>query len=158
MTVVNGLHFDLYSAVASAKRGISAVIDFDLTTGENKSFTYCKTTGEASLLIERKQGVLELPIHLAFSRADTTGLIISNESPHPPQTPACNFLLTMTNHLPKVLVSSSLVFCALATSPLFGARSILLTSLFSNVMITPRNYAYSLSMWSSPLATKSVIS
>jgi hypothetical protein len=76
VTVVDGLQFDLYSAVASAKRGISAVIDFDLTTGINKSFTYCKQTGEAFPLIERKQGVLELPMHLALTREDTTGLVI----------------------------------------------------------------------------------
>jgi hypothetical protein len=68
VTVVDGLHFDLYSAVSSAKRGISAVIDFDVNTGENKSFTYCKQTGEAFPLIERKQGVLELPLHLAINR------------------------------------------------------------------------------------------
>jgi hypothetical protein len=33
VTVVDGLHFDLYSAVASAKQGTSAVIDFDMETG-----------------------------------------------------------------------------------------------------------------------------
>ncbi len=74
VTIVEGLHFDLFSAVASAKRGISAVIDSDLTTGENKSFTYCKSTGEVSPLIERKQVVLELPVYLAFFRADTLRL------------------------------------------------------------------------------------
>jgi len=81
VTVVDGLHFDLYSAVASAKRGISAVIDFDIKTGENKSFTYCKMTGNVSPLIERKQGVLELPVHLAFSCNDTNGLIVGNGVP-----------------------------------------------------------------------------
>ncbi len=68
-----------YSAVASAKRGIPAVIDFDITTGANKSFTYCKQTGEAFPLIERKQGVLEIPMHLALTREDTTGLVIRVE-------------------------------------------------------------------------------
>jgi hypothetical protein len=37
VTVVEGLQFDLYSAVAAAKRGTSAVIDIDFMTGENKS-------------------------------------------------------------------------------------------------------------------------
>jgi hypothetical protein len=88
VTVVEGLQFDLYSAVAAAKQGTSAVIDFDLATGENKSFTFCKRTGEASPLIERKQGVLEIPMHLHM--AEAKGLII-NESKtiptiHPPET------------------------------------------------------------------------
>ncbi len=87
VTVVDGLHFDLYSAVASAKRGISAVIDFDLKTGANRSFTYCKQTGEAFPLVERKQGVLELPMHLALNRDDTTGLIISDGHPLCPNQP-----------------------------------------------------------------------
>jgi hypothetical protein len=82
VTVVDGLHFDLYSAVSSAKRGISAVIDFDLKTGANKSFTFCKQTGEVFPLIERKQGVLELPLHLAINRNDTTGLFSGDDQPY----------------------------------------------------------------------------
>ena len=81
VTVVEGLQFDLYSAVAAAKLGTSAVIDFDLASGENKSFTFCKQTGEASPLIERKQGVLEIPMHLHM--AETKGLVL-NESTNPP--------------------------------------------------------------------------
>ena len=37
-TVVEGLQFDLYAAVAAAKRGVSSVIDFDAATGSNKSY------------------------------------------------------------------------------------------------------------------------
>jgi hypothetical protein len=82
VTVVDGLHFDLYSAVSSAKRGISAVIDFDLKTGVNKSFTFCKQTGEVFPLIERKQGVLELPLHLAINSNATTGLFSGDDPPY----------------------------------------------------------------------------
>ena len=82
VTVVDGLHFDLYSAVSSAKRGISAVIDFDLKTGVNKSFTFCKQTGEVFPLIERKQGVLELPLHLAINRNGTAGLFAGDNQPY----------------------------------------------------------------------------
>ncbi len=85
-TVVEGLEFDLYSAVAAAKRGISAIIDFDPLWGENRSFIYCKDSGEISPLIERRNGALEVPIHLTLSRKDTVGLIAKeNES----SSPAC---------------------------------------------------------------------
>ena len=65
-TVVKGLEFDLYSAVAAAKRGISAIIDFDPISGENRSFTYCKDSGEISPLVERRHGALEVPVHLTL--------------------------------------------------------------------------------------------
>jgi hypothetical protein len=88
VTVVEGLQFDLYSAVAAAKQGTSAVIDFDLATGENKSFTFCKQTGEASPLIERKQGVLEIPMHLYMT--EEKGLITAESRTfptlYPPET------------------------------------------------------------------------
>jgi hypothetical protein len=74
-TVVEGLEFDLYSAVAAAKRGISAVIDFDPISGENRSYTYCKDSGEISPLVERRHGALEVPVHLLLSRQDTVGLV-----------------------------------------------------------------------------------
>ncbi len=38
VTVVDGLKFDLYSGISVAKRGISAVIDYDTRTGENLSY------------------------------------------------------------------------------------------------------------------------
>jgi transposase InsO family protein len=83
VTVVDGLEFDLYSAVDAAKRGISAVIDFDPATGENRSFTYCKDTGEISPLVERRHGALEVPVHLFLSRKNTVGLIASDAKPLP---------------------------------------------------------------------------
>ena len=82
VTVVKGLQFDLYSAVSAAKQGTSAVIDFDLVTGENKSFTFCKQTGEASPLIERKQGVLEIPMHLHMPA--TNGMIAKESARRDP--------------------------------------------------------------------------
>ncbi len=74
-TVVEGLKFDLYSAVEAAKRGISAIIDFDPISGENRSFTYCKDSGEISPLVERRHGALEVPVHQTLARKDTVGLI-----------------------------------------------------------------------------------
>jgi hypothetical protein len=79
-TVVQGLKFDLYSGISAAKRGISAVIDYDMETGDNQSFTFCKATGEITPLVERRLGVLELPLHLILSRADTTGLMTLEHS------------------------------------------------------------------------------
>ncbi len=82
--LVEGLEFDLYSAVAAAKRGISAIIDFDPLSGEKRSFIYCKDSGEISPLIERRNAALEVPIHLTLSRKDTVGLNAKeNESPRP---------------------------------------------------------------------------
>ncbi len=75
VTVVDGLHFDLYSAVSSAKRGISAVIDFDINTGENKSFTYCKQTGEAFPLTERKQLTAMIQLACFLVRIDIKALL-----------------------------------------------------------------------------------
>jgi hypothetical protein len=74
-TVVEGLEFDLYYAVDAAKRDVSAVIDFDPETGENRSFTYCKHTREMSTLMERRHGALEVPVHLLLSRQNTVGLM-----------------------------------------------------------------------------------
>ncbi len=50
-TVVEGLEFDLYSAVAAAKRGISAVIDYDPVSGENRSLLIAKTQERFPLLL-----------------------------------------------------------------------------------------------------------
>ena len=79
-TVVDGLKFDLYSGISAAKRGISAAIDYDTRTGENLSYTFCKETGEVTPLVERRQGVLELPLHLSLSRVDTTGLLVKDDN------------------------------------------------------------------------------
>jgi hypothetical protein len=64
VTVVKDLKFDLFSAVNAAKHGLSSVIDYDLQTGQNKSFTINKLTGTITPLVERGKGILELPLHL----------------------------------------------------------------------------------------------
>ncbi len=64
ITVVKDLKYDLFSSVSAAKLGLTSVIDFDLSTGENNSYTIDKTTGRITPLIERGRGILELPLHL----------------------------------------------------------------------------------------------
>ena len=64
VTVVNDLRYDLFSAVSAAKQGLTSIIDYDLTTGTNKSYTIDKLTGAVTPLIERGKGILELPLHL----------------------------------------------------------------------------------------------
>ena len=63
VTVVQALKYDLYAAVAAAKRGVSCILDFD-ANGTNKSFLIDKKFGIVTPLIERKKGILEVPIHL----------------------------------------------------------------------------------------------
>ena len=58
------LKYDLFSSVHAAKQGLTSVIDFDLETGSNNSFTIDKLTGNVTPLVERGKGILELPIHL----------------------------------------------------------------------------------------------
>jgi transposase InsO family protein len=64
VTVVSDLKFDLFSSVSAAKQGLSSVIDYDLDTGQNRSFTIDKLTGHVTPLVERGKGILELPLHL----------------------------------------------------------------------------------------------
>ena len=45
LTVVRDLKYDLFSSVSAAKRGLTSIIDFDLQTGKNNSFTIDKLTG-----------------------------------------------------------------------------------------------------------------
>jgi transposase InsO family protein len=92
-TVVEGLEFDFYSAVAAAKLGISAIIDFDPISGENISFTYCKDSSEVSPLVERRHGALEVPVQLTLARKDTVGLIAKDLNPPIPGIPAPHFPL-----------------------------------------------------------------
>ena len=70
ITVVKDLKYDLYAAVSAAKRGVSCVLDFT-EKGENQSYLYCKKTGTITPLIERKQGILEVPVHLYVNKTDT---------------------------------------------------------------------------------------
>ena len=69
ITVVKDLKYDLYAAVSAAKRGVSCVLDFT-EKGENQSYLYCKKTGTVTPLIERKQGILEVPVHLYVNKTD----------------------------------------------------------------------------------------
>jgi transposase InsO family protein len=69
VTVVQALKYDLYAAVAAAKRGVSCVLDFDIN-GTNRSFLIDKKSGIATPLIERKKGILEVPVHLFIDNND----------------------------------------------------------------------------------------
>ena len=64
VTVVKDLQYDLFSAVSAAKQGLTSIIDYDLHTGRNNSYTIDKLTGNITPLIERGKGILELPLHL----------------------------------------------------------------------------------------------
>jgi len=39
ITVVNDLKYDLFSSVSAAKQGLTSIIDYDLQTGKNNSYT-----------------------------------------------------------------------------------------------------------------------
>jgi hypothetical protein len=77
VTVVKDLKYDLYAAVAAAKRGVSCVLDYT-EKGENHSYLFCKKTGSITPLIERKQGILEVPVHLYVGKADK-GLMVAEK-------------------------------------------------------------------------------
>jgi transposase InsO family protein len=64
ITVVKDLKYDLFSSVSAAKQGLTSIIDFDLQTGKNNSYTIDKTSGKVTPLVERGKGILELPLHL----------------------------------------------------------------------------------------------
>jgi hypothetical protein len=67
VTVVKDLQYDLYAAVAAAKRGVSCVLDFN-SKGENQSYLLYKNSGTVTPLIERKSGILEIPVHLYINK------------------------------------------------------------------------------------------
>jgi hypothetical protein len=48
ITVVQDLKYDLFSAVNAAKQGLTSVIDFDIDTGKNNSYTVDKITGNVT--------------------------------------------------------------------------------------------------------------
>ena len=73
VTVVKDLKYDLYAAVAAAKRGVTCVLDYN-SKGENQSYLLCKTSGIITPLIERRKGILEVPVHLYVDKAES-GLI-----------------------------------------------------------------------------------
>ncbi len=62
--MVKDLKYDLFLSVSAAKQGLTSIIDYDLQTGENRSFTIDKLTGSITALVERGKGILELPLHL----------------------------------------------------------------------------------------------
>ncbi len=63
VTVFEDLKYDRRAAVAAAKRGVSCVLDFD-SNGDNRGYLFCKTSGNITPLIERRKGILEVPVHL----------------------------------------------------------------------------------------------
>ncbi len=62
--MVNDLKFDLFSSVNAAKQGLTSIIDYDLKTGQNNSYTIDKITESVTPLIERGKGILELPLDM----------------------------------------------------------------------------------------------
>ena len=60
-TTVKDLQYDLCAAFAAAKRGITTVLDFD-GNGTNKSYVINKKTGVATPLMDRGNGVPEIPM------------------------------------------------------------------------------------------------
>jgi transposase InsO family protein len=69
-TVVKNLRYDLFSSVSAAKQGITSIIDYNLETGENNSYMVDKLTGNIIPLIERGQGILEVPLQLMTPRTN----------------------------------------------------------------------------------------
>ncbi len=70
-TVVRNLRYDLFSSVSAAKQGLTFIIDYNMATGENNSYMVEKHTGNIIPLIERGQGILEVPLQLMTPRAQT---------------------------------------------------------------------------------------
>ena len=68
ITVLADLKYDLFSSVNAAKQGLTSIIDYDLTSGKNNSYTIDKITGAVTPLVERGKGILELPLHLMIPR------------------------------------------------------------------------------------------
>ncbi len=97
VTVVKDLKFDLYAAVAAAKRGVSCILDFS-STGLNRSYLLCKKTGTITPLIDRNKGILEVPVHLYVDKNDSGLKVTDNE---PTLTPAeiSKFWFCMDRHL-----------------------------------------------------------
>jgi hypothetical protein len=69
-TVVKNLRYDLFSSVSAAKKGLTSIIDYNMDTGENNSYMVDKQTGNSIPLIERGQGILEVPLQLMTPRVN----------------------------------------------------------------------------------------
>jgi hypothetical protein len=65
--------------ISAAKRGISCILDYN-SKGENRSYLLCKQTGTVTPLIERKKGILEIPLHLYIDNKDK-GLMATEPNP-----------------------------------------------------------------------------
>jgi len=72
------LVYDLFSSVNAAKNGLTSVIDYDLITGKNNSFTFDKVSGSITPLVERGKGILEIPLHMLINSG--TSLISAQET------------------------------------------------------------------------------
>jgi transposase InsO family protein len=72
-TVVRNLKYDLFSSVSAAKLGITSIIDYDVLTGTNNSYMVDKLTGNIVPLVERGQGILEVPLQLMTPRITQDG-------------------------------------------------------------------------------------
>jgi hypothetical protein len=72
--VVADLKYDLFSSVNAAKQGLTSIIDYDLKSGKNNSYTIDKITGAVTPLVERGKGILELPLHLMIPRGKCLAL------------------------------------------------------------------------------------
>jgi transposase InsO family protein len=87
ITVVADLKYDLFSSVNAAKQGLTSIIDYDLKSGKNNSYTIDKITGAVTPLIERGKGILELPLHLMIPRGKSltvTSPVASLQAALPP--------------------------------------------------------------------------
>jgi transposase InsO family protein len=96
ITVVQDLKYDLFSSVSAAKNGLTSIIDFDLRTGQNNSYTIDKATGAITPLVERGKGILELPLHLMFETG--TCLISTQVLPASSAELSPNLISTFWHH------------------------------------------------------------
>jgi hypothetical protein len=97
VTVVEDLKYDLYAAVAAAKRGVTCIIDFK--NGKNKSYLYCKYFGSVTPLIENKNIILEVvPVHLYVNKSNDVGLMAKQVKSKPSMSKISKFWLGWWSH------------------------------------------------------------
>jgi hypothetical protein len=82
ITVVDKLKNDLFSSVNAAKQGLTSIIDFDMDTGKNNSFTIDKFTDHVTPLVERGKGILELSLHLMLPAKACVSIAPDKEATH----------------------------------------------------------------------------
>ena len=80
-TTVKDLHYDLYSAICAAKRGVSTIIDYEHYErgdgGQNRSYLFDKKTKQATPLIER-DGMLEIPFTSFYSARSARHILLAS--------------------------------------------------------------------------------